>query len=92
MPEWLTIVLVIAVVLILIGAIWWAGTKGRDKKIQQQRETATKHREDARAAAHSAGEAELAARRQEEEADRARDRAAELEHEADKVDPDRDDR
>lgn len=88
MDNPLVIVLVVIAVIVIAAAIYWM-TRGKGRRLEQQRDRAADHREQAQGAAHRAGEAELAARRNAEEAERERERAVELEHKAAETDPDR---
>ncbi|MGH2806552.1 MAG: hypothetical protein ACRDKT_04675 [Actinomycetota bacterium] len=87
MDLWLIIVLVIAAI-VIIGIIYRV-TAGKNRRIEQRRETAAEQRQEAQVAAQSAGEAEIAARRQQELAEAEKERALILEREAVKSDPDR---
>ncbi|MQB01731.1 MAG: hypothetical protein GEU78_15825 [Actinobacteria bacterium] len=88
MDDPLVIVLVVIAVVVIAGAIYWM-TRGKARRLEHQREQTADHRRNARGAAQRAGEAELAARRHAEEAERERERAVELEHKAAETDPDR---
>lgn len=88
MDQWIIIMLVV-VALIAIGALVYWTTRGKQRKVEQQREEATEHRREAQSAAQRAGEAEVAARRQAEEAEREREQAVGLERKAAEADPDR---
>jgi uncharacterized protein HemX len=88
MDNPLVIVLVVIAVIVIAAAIYWM-TRGKARRLEQQRDRAADHREQAQGAAQRAGEAELAARRNAEEAERERERAVELEHKAAETDPDR---
>lgn len=87
MDGWLIAVLVVALV-VIGGLIYFAATRGREKRLEQQRTTATEQRQEAQSAAQRAGEADLAANRQAETAERERERAVEMEQQAAKTDPD----
>ncbi|MGH2776315.1 MAG: hypothetical protein ACRDJT_12895 [Actinomycetota bacterium] len=87
MDGWLIAVLVVALV-VIGGLIYVAATRGREKRLEQQRTTATEQRQEAQSAAQRAGEADLAANRHAESAERERERAVELEQRAAKTDPD----
>ena len=89
MDTWVIVLIVIAVI-VIAAAVYWS-TSGKAKKLEQQREQAAEHREEAHGAAQRAGEAELTARRHAEEAEREKARALELEHKAAETDPDRPD-
>ena len=82
MPGWLIAVIVVAAI------VYAAATKGRQKRLDQRRAQAEEHRAEAQERARVAGEKELAARRQADEAQLERDRAVELEGQAQKTDPD----
>ncbi|MGI8942475.1 MAG: hypothetical protein ACR2H7_11395 [Actinomycetota bacterium] len=88
MDTSLVIVLIVIVVIAIAAAVYWT-ISGKAKKLEQQRERAAGDRQEAHGAAQRAGEAELTARRHSEEADRERERAVELERNADETDPDR---
>jgi flagellar biosynthesis/type III secretory pathway M-ring protein FliF/YscJ len=91
MDTWLVIVLIVA--LVVVGAlIYMAATRGREKRLEQQRTAATEQRQEAQSAAQRAGEADLAANRQAERAKAERERAVEMEERAAKTDPDTPDR
>jgi hypothetical protein len=83
-----TIMIVVIAVLVLAGIAYWTMTRGRQRAAEEQRERAAGHREEARAQARDAGEAELVARRKSEEAERMRQRAEEAERKAADTDPD----
>jgi len=87
MDGWLIAVLVIALV-VIGGLIYVAATRGKEKRLEQQRTTATEQRQEAQSAAQRAGEADLAANRHAEAAERERERAVEMEQRAAKTDPD----
>jgi Tfp pilus assembly protein PilO len=87
MDGWLIAVLIIAVV-VIGGLIYVGATRGRQKRLEQQRATATEQRQEAQSAAQRAGEADLAANRHAETAERERERAVEMEQRAAKTDPD----
>jgi flagellar biosynthesis/type III secretory pathway M-ring protein FliF/YscJ len=87
MDNPLVIVLVVIAVIVMAAAIYWM-TRGKSRRLEQQRERAADHREQAQGAAQRAGEADLAARRNAEEAEREREHAVELEHKAAETDPD----
>jgi cytoskeletal protein RodZ len=88
MDDPLVIVLVvIAVIVIAAGIYWWTRVKAR--RLEHQRELTAEHRQNAQGATQRADEAELAARRHAEEAERERERAVELEQKAAETDPDR---
>ena len=88
MDDTLMWILIAVAALIVIGLIYWF-TAGKNRRLEQQRTTATEHREEAQLAAQRAGEADLVARRQQEAAEAERERALELQRKAEKVDPDR---
>lgn len=85
--EVLIYVLVLAAIVAVAAGIWWV-TKGKEQRLDQHREQAATHREEAQTAAQRAGEAEVRARQQAEEAERERERAMELQRKADDADPD----
>jgi type II secretory pathway pseudopilin PulG len=87
MEDPLVIGLVVVAVLLVVAAIYWF-TKGKERKLEADREQAAEHRQEASAAAQRAGEAELTARRHAEEAEREKERALELERQAAEKDPD----
>jgi type II secretory pathway pseudopilin PulG len=70
MPDWLVVVLIIVAVLVIAGIVYWAVTSGRRRRIESQREEAGEVRRQARLHAQQAGEADVAARRNAEEAER----------------------
>jgi uncharacterized protein HemX len=88
MDDPLVIVLVVIAVIVIAAGIYWI-TRGKARRLEHQRERTAEHRKNAQGAAQRAGEAELAARRHAEEAERERERAVELEHKAAETDPDR---
>ena len=90
MDDTLMWVLVAIGVLLVIGIIYWM-TSGKERRLEQRRETATEHRQEAAQAAQRAGQADVEARRVSAAAETERERAIELEEKAAKVDPDRDD-
>jgi len=88
MDDWVTILLVVIALLVIAGIIYWA-TRGKERRLEQRRETAAEHRQEAQVAAQRAGQAEVDARRAEEAAEQERERAVSLQGKAEKVDPDR---
>ncbi len=88
MDDTLVIVLIVVAVLAIGAAIYWM-TRGKEKRLEQQRETAAEHRQEAQIAAQRAGEAEVASRRHADAAEQERERALELERKANETDPDR---
>ena len=87
MDGTLLVVLIVVAVLVIGAAIYWM-TRGKERRLEQNRELAAENRQEAQTAAQRAGEAEVAARRHAEEAERERERALELEHKANETDPD----
>ena len=88
MDDTLVWVLIVIAVLVVIGVIYWM-TKGREQRLEQRRETAAEHRQEAQIAAQRAGQADVESRRAGEAAEAERQRAVELEEKAAKADPDR---
>jgi flagellar biosynthesis/type III secretory pathway M-ring protein FliF/YscJ len=88
MDDTLMWILIAVAVLVVLFLIYWF-VAGKNRRLEQRRETAAEHREEAQLAAQRAGEADLTARRQQEAAEAERERALELQRKAEKVDPDR---
>lgn len=88
MDGWLIAVLVVVALVVIGGLIYLAAGRGREKRLEQQRTKAAEQRREAQSAAQRAGEADLAANRQAEAAQRERERAVEMEQQATKTDPD----
>lgn len=92
MDGWLITVLVVVGLVVIAGLAYVAATRGRAKRVEQQRTAAAEQRQEAQSAAQRAGEADLAANRHAEKAQRERERAIEMEQQAAKTDPDASDR
>ena len=86
MDTWLVIVLAV-LALLVIGIIYWV-SQGKERMLQQRRDSAAEHRQEAQTAAQRAGEADVSARREAEVAEQERERAAELQRKAAQRDPD----
>jgi hypothetical protein len=80
-------ILIAVAVVAIIGVIYWV-TKGKEARLNQRRETAAEHRQEAQVAAQRAGQADVEARRVSQQAEAERDRAIELEEKAAATDPD----
>lgn len=87
MDDWVTIVLIVLALIVVVGIIYWM-TRGKERRLEQKREYAAEHRQEAQVAAQRAGQADVSARRQAEIAEQERQRAAELQREAAEKDPD----
>jgi flagellar biosynthesis/type III secretory pathway M-ring protein FliF/YscJ len=87
MDTWLVIVLSVLALIVVIGIIYWV-TQGKERMLQQRRDSAAEHRQEAQTAAQRAGEADVSARRDAEIAEQERERAAELQRKAAQRDPD----
>ena len=82
------IIVLVAVAIIVVGGIVFAGRQRREAQLAERREEAQEHRDEAGSKARRAEQARLQAEEQAERAQRERDEAAELERRADEIDPD----
>jgi F0F1-type ATP synthase membrane subunit b/b' len=87
MSTWGIVVIVVAAV-VLVAIVAYALTRGRARRLEQQRAEAQDVRTEARAKARQAEQARLAAEEQAEQARRQQNEAVALQQKANEVDPD----
>jgi uncharacterized protein HemX len=82
------IIVLVAVAIIIVGGIVFAGRQRREAQLEERRVEAQGHREEASSKARRAEQARLQAEEQAERAERERAEAEQLERKAAEIDPD----
>lgn len=90
MDTWLIVVLAVAAVL-LVGAVLWALSRSKDRRLEERRVEAGEHREKAELQSLRAREREAAAQDELDRAENEREVAQAHARRADEIDPDADD-